>query len=133
MNRKYTKESYKELVDNIYKFIPNVSLTTDIIVGFPGETEEQFNETLDLVEYCKYEGAFTFVYSKRVGTPAEHYEDNVTFEEKKQRLYKLNDIVNKGYLEGSMRIKGETVKVLVDGTSKNNDEILESLFKYLNC
>ena len=124
MNRKYTKESYIELVDNIYKYIPKVSLTTDIIVGFPGETAEQFQETIDLVEYCKFEGAFTFIYSKRAGTPAEHYEDNTPFEDKKQNLYKLNEIVNKGYLVGNKRFEGKTVKVLVDGLSKNNDEVL---------
>ncbi len=124
MNRKYTKEGYKELVDNIYKYIPNVSLTTDIIVGFPGETKEQFEETLKLIEYCNFEGAFTFIYSKRSGTPAEHYPDSITFKEKKQRLYKLNDLVNDGYLKGNKRFEGEIVKVLVDGTSKHNEEIL---------
>ena len=124
MNRKYTKESYKELVDNIYKYIPNVSLTTDIIVGFPGETREQFLETLDLVKYCKFEGAFTFIYSKREGTPAEHYVDEMLFETKKQHLYELNDIVNTGYFEGNKRFEGKTVKVLVDGFSKNNIETL---------
>jgi len=124
MNRKYTKESYKEVIDNIYKYIPNVSLTTDIIVGFPGETKEQFEETIDLVKYCGFEGAYTFVYSKRAGTPAEHYPDNTPFEEKKQRLYQLNDIVNEGYLRGNKRFEGKIVKVLVDGTSKHNDEIL---------
>ena len=124
MNRKYTKETYKELVDNIYKYIPNVSLTTDIIVGFPGETKEQFDETLKLVEYCNFEGAFTFVYSKRAGTPAENYPDATSFEDKKKRLYKLNDIVNEGYLKGNKRFDGMIVKVLVDGTSKHNDEVL---------
>ncbi len=124
MNRKYTKESYKELVDNIYKYIPNVSLTTDIIVGFPGETEAQFAETIELVKYCNFEGAFTFVYSKRAGTPAEHYPDSTTFEEKKQRLYALNDIINEGYLKGNKRFEGMTVKVLVDGTSKHNEDVL---------
>jgi len=124
MNRKYTKESYKELVDNIYKYIPNASLTTDIIVGFPGETKEQFNETIELVKYCNFEGAYTFVYSKRAGTPAEHYPDSITFEEKKQRLYALNDIVNEGYLKGNKRFEGKIVKVLVDGTSKHNEDVL---------
>lgn len=124
MNRKYTKEDYLELVKNIYKYIPNVSLTTDIIVGFPGETEEQFNETLDLVEKCNFEGAFTFVYSPREGTPAAKYEDNTTLETKKQRLYKLNEYINEGYLKGNQRFLGKTVKVLVDGVSKNSDDIL---------
>ena len=124
MNRKYTKESYLELVNNIYKYIPDVSLTTDIIVGFPNETRSQFEETLDLVKKCKFEGAFTFVYSKREGTPAAKYEDNVPFEEKKQRLYELNELINEGYLKGTKRFEGKTVKVLVDGKSKNDDSVL---------
>lgn len=124
MNRKYTRETYMQLINWIYEYIPNVSLTTDIIVGFPGETEEQFNMTLDLVKECKFEGAYTFVYSKREGTPAASYEDNLSLEDKKKRLYKLNEIVNDGYLIGNERFANKVVKVLVDGVSKNNDEIL---------
>jgi len=124
MNRKYTKESYMELVNNIYKYIPQASITTDIIVGFPGETEEQFKETLDLVKEAKFEGAYTFVYSPREGTPAAKYEDDMTIEEKKNRLYELNKIVNDGFQYGTDRFNGKDVKVLVDGVSKNNDEIL---------
>jgi len=124
MNRKYTKESYMQLVEWIYEYIPNASLTTDIIVGFPGETEEQFRMTMDLVKECRFEGAYTFVYSKREGTPAANYEDNLTLEDKKQRLYKLNELVNDGYLIGNERFGDKVVKVLVDGVSKNNDEIL---------
>lgn len=124
MNRKYTKESYLELVDHIYNYIPHASLTTDIIVGFPGETEEQFQETIELVKACRFEGAFTFVYSKREGTPAAKYEDTVSMEEKKDRLYRLNEVVNQGYLEGNKRFEGKTVKVLVDGVSKNDDTVL---------
>jgi tRNA-2-methylthio-N6-dimethylallyladenosine synthase len=124
MNRKYTKESYLELVNHIYHHIPHASLTTDIIVGFPGETEEQFQETIELVKTCRFEGAFTFVYSKREGTPAAKYEDTVSMEEKKDRLYRLNTVVNDGYLEGNKRFEGKTVKVLVDGVSKNDDTVL---------
>lgn len=124
MNRKYTKESYIELVHWIYKYIPNASLTTDIIVGFPGETEEQFLDTLDLVKECKFEGAYTFIYSPREGTPAAKYEDNTTQEEKKDRLNRLMDLVNDGYLEGTKRFENKTVKVLVDGVSKHKDTIL---------
>ncbi len=124
MNRKYTKEDYLTLVDHIYKYIPNASLTTDIIVGFPGETEDQFQETLDLIETCKFEGAFTFIYSKREGTPAASYEDEVPMNDKKNRLARLNKLVNAGYLIGNERFEGKTVKVLVDGTSKHNDAIL---------
>lgn len=124
MNRKYTKEQYLQLVEWIYRYIPNASLTTDIIVGFPGETEEQFEETLDLVRKCNFEGAYTFIYSPREGTPAATYDDDVTQEEKKQRLHKLNEIINDGYLKGTKRFEGKTVKVLVDGVSKNNNEML---------
>jgi tRNA-2-methylthio-N6-dimethylallyladenosine synthase len=124
MNRKYSKEDYVTLVDHIYRYIPTASLTTDIIVGFPGETDEQFQETLDLVKECRFEGAFTFIYSKREGTPAAKYEDEIPMEVKKARLQKLNKLVNDGYLVGNKRFEGQTVQVLVDGTSKNNDAIL---------
>jgi tRNA-2-methylthio-N6-dimethylallyladenosine synthase len=124
MNRKYTKEQYLELVDHIYTHIPHASITTDIIVGFPGETEEQFNETLDLVKQCNFEGAYTFVFSAREGTPAAKYEDNTDMQTKKNRLYKLNELVNQGYGKGTKRFEGKEVQVLVDGVSKNNDDIL---------
>lgn len=124
MNRKYTNETYMNLVNWIYKYIPNVSLTTDIIVGFPGETEEQFQDTLDLVKACKFEGAYTFIYSPREGTPAAKYEDDISQDEKKDRLNRLMDLVNEGYLKGSKRFEGQTVKVLVDGVSKHKDSIL---------
>ncbi|AIO19473.1 (Dimethylallyl)adenosine tRNA methylthiotransferase MiaB [Candidatus Izimaplasma bacterium HR1] len=124
MNRKYTKESYIQLVNWIYKYVPNASLTTDIIVGFPGETEDQFQDTLELVKTCKFEGAYTFIYSKREGTPAAKYEDEITYEEKKDRLNRLMDIVNDGYLVGTKRFEGKVVKVLVDGLSKSKDTVL---------
>jgi len=124
MNRKYTKESYMELVNNIYKYIPNASLTTDIIVGFPGETEEQFQDTLELVKECRFEGAYTFVFSPREGTPAAKFEDTLSIEDKKKRLYRLNKLVNDGYQNGTNRFEGKIVKVLVDGVSKNNDQVL---------
>ncbi len=124
MNRKYTKESYLRLVNKIYELIPHASLTTDIIVGFPGETEEQFQETLDLVKACRFEGAYTFVYSAREGTPAASYEDETPFEVKKERLFKLNKIVNDGYQVGTKRFEGKIVNVLVDGVSKHNEQIL---------
>lgn len=124
MNRKYTKETYLELVNHIYNYIPNASLTTDIIVGFPGETEAEFNETLDLVEKCKFEGAYTFIYSPREGTPAASYEDNLSMDEKKRRLLTLNKVINDGYLRGTQRFEHKVVNVLVDGHSKHNDDIL---------
>ncbi len=124
MNRKYTKESYLKLVQTIRKHIPNVSLTTDIIVGFPGESETDFKETLDLVEQCDFEGAFTFVFSARKGTPAANYQDNTAFTEKKERLQRLNTIINAGYKRGHDRFKGKTVEVLVEGVSKKDDHIM---------
>lgn len=118
MNRKYTKEHYLELIGKIKKAIPGVSITTDIIVGFPGETEADFLETLDLVKLCDFEGAYTFIFSPRAGTPAANYEDDVTKEVKKQRLYQLNDLINEGFSKGNHRFVGTIQKVLVDGRSK---------------
>lgn len=124
MNRKYTREQYIELVKKIKKAIPDVSLTTDIIVGFPNETEEQFQDTLSLVEEAGFEGAYTFVYSPREGTPAARMNDNVPLEEKKDRLQRLNDLINKKFLEAHKKFVGKTVEVLVEGTSKNDDDML---------
>ena len=116
MGRRYTKESYKELFDKL-KSIPNISITTDIIVGFPGETEEDFQDTLDIVNYCKYDSAFTFIYSPRENTPASKLEDNVTLKEKEQRLYRLNELVNKYSKEANTRILNKVENVLVEGES----------------
>ena len=125
MNRKYTKESYIELVEKMYKELPDVSITTDIIVAFPFEDDNDFNETLELVKTCKFEGAYTFIYSKREGTPAATYVDpNITEEVAYNRLYKLNDIVNEGYKNGMMRFLGTTQKVLIEGRSKNQNDVL---------
>ena len=117
MNRRYTKESYLELFDKIKNSVPNVSVTTDIIVGFPGESDEDFNDTMDLVNRCKFDGAFTFIYSKRSGTAASLMEDAITLEEKENRLYKLNDLVNSYSLLNNKKLVGKTVKVLVEGVS----------------
>jgi len=124
MNRKYTKESYLTLVNKIYDKIPNISLTTDIIVGFPTETEEDFLETLDLVKKSKFEGAYTFIYSPRKGTPAATYENNISEEEAKTRLHRLNELVNEGYRRGNKRFEHQTVKVLVEGPSKTKSDVL---------
>ena len=123
MNRRYTKESYLELFNKL-KEIPNVSITTDIIVGFPGETEEDFNETLDVVNTCKYDSAFTFIFSPREGTPASKMEDNILLEEKEKRLYKLNDLVNKYAKEANLKYLNKVVPVLLEGISEKNDDML---------
>ena len=122
MGRRYTKESYKELFDKL-KAIPNISITTDIIVGFPGETEEDFQDTLDIVDYCKYDSAYTFIYSPRENTPASKLEDNVTLEEKEQRLYRLNDLVNKYSKEANLKMLGKIENVLVDGLSDKEGKL----------
>jgi len=124
MNRKYTKEEYLDLIQKIRKAIPNVSLTTDIIVGFPSETEAEFQETLDLVSQSNFEGAYTFVFSKRVGTPAASMEDLTPTDEKMDRLYRLNDLINEGFKKGNARFVGTIQKVLVEGFSKTNHQIL---------
>ncbi len=118
MGRRYTKESYLELFYKIKKIVPNVAISTDIIVGFPGEDEKDFQETLDLVEKCKYDNAFTFIFSKREGTPACKLEDNVSLEEKEERLQRLNEVVNKYFLENNKKLENQVVKVLVEGVSE---------------
>ena len=122
MGRRYTKESYKELLDKL-KTIPNISITTDIIVGFPGETVEDFQDTLDMVKYSKYDSAYTFIYSPRENTPASKLEDNVSLEEKEQRLYRLNDLVNKYSKEANLKMLNKIENVLVDGLSDKEGKL----------
>ena len=118
MGRKYTRESYLELVRELKENIPNICLTTDIIVGFPNESEDDFNDTLSIVEECKYDSAYTFIYSKRVGTPAANMEDNVSLEVKEERLQRLNEVVNKYSRESNERLLNKTVPVLIDSKSE---------------
>ncbi len=118
MNRKYTIEEYKKLFDTIKEKIPNVSITTDIIVGFPNETEEDFQKTLDIVNYCKFDGAFTFIFSPRVGTAAALMEDKVTMVEKEKRLHTLNELVNRYSLDSNKKYLNKEVEVLVTGPSE---------------
>ena len=118
MGRRYTKEDYKILFDKLKK-IDGVSITTDIIVGFPGETNEDFLETLDMVNYCKYDGAFTFIYSPRVGTPAAKMfeKDSTKLEEKEERLYQLNELINSYSNQSNQKMLNNEYKVLVEGES----------------
>ncbi len=122
MGRRYTKEKYLTLFHKMKEMIPNCAISTDIIVGFPGETEEDFEETLNLVLECKYDNAYTFIYSPRVGTPAAKLLDNITKEEKEQRLYKLNDIVNTYFKDNNEKLVGSKVPVLVEGISDKKNE-----------
>ena len=121
MGRRYTKEKYLELYNKLKATIPNVAITTDIIVGFPGETREDFEETLDVVNKCKYDSAFTFIFSPREGTPAARMNDDVTEEEKNSRLYELNDLVNKYANEANQRYMNKTVKVLIEGIGEKGN------------
>ena len=124
MGRKYNTKEYLELVDKLRKKIPNVSITTDIIVGFPGETKEDFQKTLDIVNEVKYDLAYTFIFSKRVGTPAEKMEDNVSLEEKKERLEELNQLINKYAKESNDRLKGQIVPVLIESESDKKGKMM---------
>ncbi len=124
MNRKYTYEEYVSKINKLKELVPNISITTDIIVGFPNETEEQFQNTLKLVDEVKFEGAFTFIYSPREGTPAAKMPDSISMEEKHDRLNRLIEKTNAGYLEGHKRFVGKKVKVLVDGVSKNGSDMM---------
>jgi tRNA-2-methylthio-N6-dimethylallyladenosine synthase len=124
MNRKYTRESYLSLIRNIRDAIPHVSLTTDIIVGFPGETDADFEATLSLVEEAGFEGAYTFMFSARAGTPAASYTDTIPKEIKKARLQRLNELVNKQFKAGNLRFEGSVVDVLIDGVSKTDPGML---------
>ena len=124
MNRKYTSSEYIEKMNKLKEAVPGISITTDIIVAFPGESNEQFLDTIKLVKTIEFEGAFTFIYSPRIGTPAAKYPNSLTEEEKKERLLALNEVVNSYTFQGNKRFEGQTVKVLVDGYSKNNSHML---------
>ena len=124
MARKYTREEYLQLVDKIKRAIPGVVLTTDIIVGFPGETEEQFADTLSLVEEVEFDSAFTFIYSPRPGTPAAKYDDDVPMEVKKERLARLNELQGQISRRKNEELRGQVVEVLVEGESKTDTNVL---------
>ena len=124
MGRRYNREQYLNLVKEMREKIPGLSLSTDIIVGFPNETEEQFMDTVSLVDIVKYEAAFTFIYSPRKGTPAAKIEDNVPYEEKSKRFQILVKHLEKHIEEHSKTLVGKVMDILVDGPSKNNPEMM---------
>ena len=124
MGRRYTKEKYIELFNKIKTKIKNCSITTDIIVAFPGETEDDFNDTLDVVNACKFDSAFTFIYSPRIGTPAASMENKLSDEEKNNRLYKLNEVVNKYANEQNQKYLNKTVKVLLEDYSEKEGKLM---------
>ena len=123
MGRVYTVEHYKHLVDLLKKEIPTITFSTDIIVGFPNETHEQFLDTLALVDYCQYDLAYTFIYSPRENTPAAKMEDNISEKEKSDRLQMLNEKITYYYNLNNQKYLHKTLKVLVDGYSKKNKNV----------
>lgn len=123
MGRRYTKEDYLTLFNKIKEMVPNVSISTDIIVGFPTETEEDFKETLELTHACKFDNAFTFIYSPRENTAAAKLKDDTPLEVKEKRLYELNEVVNQYFLENNQRLVGKKVPVLVEGISEKKGEL----------
>ena len=124
MNRRYTKEQYLELVDKIREAVPDISLTTDIIVGFPGETEEDFEETMDVVRKVGYDSAFTFIYSKRTGTPAAAMEDQVPEDVIKQRFDRLLKEVQTIAARKAEVYTGTTQKVLVETVNEQDEHLV---------
>jgi len=124
MGRRYTKEEYLNLFNKLKNKLPDCSITTDIIVGFPGETEQDFNDTLEVVNECKFDSAFTFIFSPRVGTPACKMLDEVPLSIKEQRLYKLNNIINEYSKMNNDKYLNKTVKVLLENYSEKNSDML---------
>ncbi|KOA20905.1 tRNA-2-methylthio-N(6)-dimethylallyladenosine synthase [Clostridium homopropionicum DSM 5847] len=121
MNRKYTREDYLNLVVRLRKAVPDVAITTDIIVGYPGETEEDFMDTLTLAEQVQFDSAFTFIYSKREGTPAAKYEDQIPDSVKHDRFNRLVKVVNDSMAKKNKEYEDKIVEILVEGPSKNDD------------
>ena len=124
MNRKYTKEQYLELTEKLRREIPDLSLTTDIIVGFPGETEEDFQETLDVVRKAEYDSAFTFIYSRRTGTPAAVMENQIPEDVIKDRFDRLLELVQEIGRERSSRLQGQTLPVLVEHINEQDENLV---------
>ena len=124
MNRKHTKESFLELVDKIKKEIPEAVFSTDIIVGFPGETEEDFEDTLDVIRKVKFEQVFMFIYSRRKGTPADKMEDQIDEDVKHKRFNRLKELVESQVKENNKKYIGTKQKIIVEGRSKTNENML---------
>ncbi|ACL69918.1 tRNA (N6-isopentenyl adenosine(37)-C2)-methylthiotransferase MiaB [Halothermothrix orenii] len=125
MNRGYTQAEYLNLIKKIKSQIPDYSITTDIIVGFPGETEEDFQETLKVIREVRFDMAYTFKYSPRKGTPAARHKDQVSEKIKQDRLTRLIEVQNSISLENNRKLKGKTVEVLIEGESRNNPDTFE--------
>ncbi len=124
MNRKYTRKDYMDKINRLHELIPDISITTDIIVGYPGETYEEFKDTVSLVKEAGFEGAYTFIYSPREGTPAASMPDPISLEEKHKWFDELCAATNEGYLKGHERFVGRVVEVLVEGPAKSGENMM---------
>jgi tRNA-2-methylthio-N6-dimethylallyladenosine synthase len=124
MNRHYDRAHYLERVEKLREACPDIALTTDIIVGFPGETEEDFEDTIDLVKRVRYDSAFTFIYSVREGTPAAKWEDQVPEEIKHERFNRLIDVIHDIQAEKMSELQDQILPVLIEGPSKTDDKML---------
>ncbi|MDI9492063.1 MAG: tRNA (N6-isopentenyl adenosine(37)-C2)-methylthiotransferase MiaB [Bacillota bacterium] len=123
MNRHYSRDQYLEIIDRLRKICPSIAVTTDIIVGFPGETEEDFRDTLDLVKKVRYDSAFTFLYSPRKGTPAEHFADQISQEVRHDRFNRLIEEIHRIQGEKSLDYQGKVLPVLVEGPSRTRSDV----------
>ena len=130
MNRKYTKEAYLEKINKLKEYVPGISLTTDIIVAFPNESDNDFLDTLDLVRKADFEGAYTFIFSPRTGTPAASMAGQIDPIIAKKRLLTLNELINEGFAKGNKRFEGTTQEVLVEGYSGKKDHLLTGYTKH---
>ena len=124
MNRKYTTEQYLEKTDKIRSAMPDITLTTDIIVGFPGETNEDFEKTLEMLKKVRYDTIFSFIYSRRNGTPAAKMEDVLTDEEKKLNFNRMLEVQDKISIEKNKALENRIMKVLIEGKSKHDPNVL---------
>lgn len=124
MNRVYTKEEYLEKIEKVKKKMPDITLTTDIIVGFPGETKEDFEHTIDVLEKVRYDTIFSFIYSKRGGTPAAIMDDPIPMEEKKENFNRLLDVQDRISYEKNKALEGKVMKILVEGMSKTDESFM---------
>ncbi|MPM87232.1 tRNA-2-methylthio-N(6)-dimethylallyladenosine synthase [bioreactor metagenome] len=122
MNRHYTKEYYLEIIEKAKKEVPDIAFSTDLMIGFPGETDEDLLETIDVVEKVRYGSAFTFIYSKRKGTPAAEMENQIPEDIKHERFNKVLERVNTIAGEINKEYVGKTVEVLVEGRSKTDED-----------
>ena len=124
MNRRYTKEQYLEVVDKIRTAMPDVSITTDLIIGFPGETDEDIDETIDVIKKAQFDNAFTFIYSKRTGTPAAAMENQVSEEQVKLSFNRVLETVHEMTAQQAKRLVGETVEVLVEEQNEHDSSLV---------